>query len=239
MAVQRSTQATLATVISRVRLHASDPDRDRFGNVIENPRFSVGNIVDAINEQLVEMQAYANASHTGESLLSADVTYTPDAADGMDLPEASVPLDSPICHVEDLSDGRRRYSIRYVHPKEIEGYQTDFESDGQTLSPSVYTITAASTGSGQRIRIRPSPASHNIRIWYIAGAFVTDGDTDDIIPLSMRYTEFVALGAAVRLLGEDATDQIRWRFDRAEIAFQRSCDHMLDDDYVRSEYPIE
>jgi hypothetical protein len=226
-------------MIALVRQLAKDPETDPNGQTIETLRFSVGEVIDAINFQLKDMYLAAGMEHIGESLLAADLSYTPDAADGMDIPSVSVPLDAPIVLVEDITDARYRYRIRYVGPQEVENYQSDVRIDDRSLPPSVYSLSAAAAGRGQRLRVRPSPGSRSLRIWYLSGPFTLDNAAPgvDVVPYSVEWSEYVACGAAWRLLGDDSGPTLESRLARCAKQFEQRAARLADNDTIRMEYP--
>lgn len=231
----RRTGALVAAVITDVRTWVGDLATDPQGNTITALRFSTGDVVDAINLQLASMQMDAEIENGGEGVLRTDVTYT-ETDGGMNLP-SGVPADAGIVLIEAVQAGKP-IRLRPVGLSEIEGYSS---IDVSMSSPyaEVYAIVGATSGIGARILVRPS-GSHSLRVWYVAMPLEMVADASDtVVPLSARFREYLAVGAAVRLLEPtgDVTNTLQVRYDRCHDQFIRFCSRLRAHDSIRMEYP--
>lgn len=232
----RRTGELIAAVIEDVRKWANDRSTDPQGNVITALRFTTADVTDAINFQIADMASDAGIESIGENLAYTDFTYTEDSGDGMDLPSA-VPPDAPVFAIEKLG-GNIPERLRQVGPTEVEDFALGLD-DATTARADVWSISAAVTGYGQRLRIRPS-AGHSLRVWYVANPFqMIDDATNTAVPFTARFREYIAVGAAARLLepSGDISDQHQIRLQRCEAQFQRFCSRMRANDSIRMEFP--
>lgn len=245
--VDRRVAGAFADIIGDVRRWARDPAADPQGNAITALRFSNADIMDALNEQIADMASDAGIESVGENLALAQFAYAADSANdgGMDLPSA-IPADAAIVLVEQVVSTETPTRLRQVGPSEIEDYART--PDGLSLSSATgaysalaYTLRAAETGIGQRIRVRPA-GSYTLRVFYVANPFEIEAtnDTDDV-PFSARFREYIAVGAAARLLEPDGeiglNPSMGARLARCEEKFRRFCSRMRAHDSIRIEFP--
>lgn len=245
--VDRRVSAAFSDILSDVRKWVRDRATDPQGNAITALRFSSADIMDAINYQISDMAADAGIESVGENLLVEQFTYTEDSADdgGMNLP-AAIPADAGIVLVEQIPGAGSPIKLRQVGPSEIEDYsRTDLgiepSANAGSFAPLVFSLRAAETGIGQRIRVRPS-GSYTLRVLYVGMPFEieTTSDTDDV-PFSARFREYIAVGAAARLLEPDGeignNPSLVARLGRCEAQFKRFCSRMRAHDSIRIEFP--
>lgn len=192
MTTGRQTAETLTTIRTLVQRETGDEDGDRWASAA---------IDSAANMMLVQMANEAQIRHAGNALLSDDLSYT--GSDPNDLP-ADVDAEM-IYRVDDVTNTATSEQLEFVTMKEAQDYDAS-----RALGPGRhqrYTLLGASsavtTVPQSRIWLVPRPSSSKtLRIWYAATPFVM-GAAADLMPLSPRWTELVALGAAEKLLRRD------------------------------------
>jgi hypothetical protein len=245
--VARRDSAAFADIIADVRRWLRDRSSDPQGNAITATRFSTTDIMDAVNEQIMSMAEDAGIESIGENLLFHQFSYSEDAAadGGMDLPD-DIPTDAAIVLVEQIPGSGSPVQLRQVGPSEVEDYsRADLgispDISGGAFSPLVFTLRAAETGIGQRIRVRPTLAC-TLRVFYVGMPFEIEAtnDTDDV-PFSARFRGYIAVGAAARLLEPDGemsnNPGLIARLDRYEAQFKRFCSRLRANDSIRMEFP--
>lgn len=238
--VARRSNVAYAAILVDVRKWVNDRDEDPQGNAIGAVRYSSGDIFDVVNYQIADMQQDAGFEAVGENILSETITYTEDAYLGMDLP-SGIPSDAAIFLVETLRDTRRPTRLRMVGLTEIEDYSladAGVASDGPAIADA-YALVAARTGIGQRIITRPS-GGLSLRVWYVANPLeIASVNDSGLVPFSARFREYIAVGAAARLLEPtgDITDSLAARLVRCEAQFQRFCSRLRANDSIRMEFP--
>lgn len=216
MALSRQAAISLTNLRLLVRQMLGDVDTDT-----DNQTFSDTQIDRCINMQLVEMQNKLNGPQVGEALVSTTLAYT-DASTAL----PSVCNYESIYRVENYNDTTKPLEIQYVDPEEIERWSLSTSSISPDLVARTsfrYTILGATTVT-RSIAIRPIPAGAlTLRISYIAPPIIM-GDSADTLPLSPRWQELVARGAAERLLAIDNipsenNDKVLLRLWKDYIAF--------------------
>lgn len=201
MAAARKAVENLSALRARVLREVGDPDGDRWtaGNT------DYTSVDEAINNQLVEMGNHMANDFPGEALLRTSVTYDESSAP-VALP-SSIGADS-VYKVEDVSATNLPINIDYVSPLAVEDY-----NPGEVFG-SVYQFRYTLLGpsgtdvDAYRIQLYPkATGTVTLRISHIASPFTISAGSDDA-PLSPRWTELIALGAAMKLLRRDgeATD---------------------------------
>lgn len=198
MSISRQAAISLTNLRLRVRRIIGDVDLST-----DNQRFSDTDDIDpAINDMLVEMQNKLTGSQVDNALVLETLTY------GAGLASVALPSTvnyETIYRVEDYTDSTRPREIQYVPPEEIERWPQDSVSDLPSLvgkSAYKYSIVASTTTTIS-ISVRPKPAgAKTLRIGYIASPFIMGADADTL-PLSPRWQELVARGAAERLMAVD------------------------------------
>ncbi len=200
MVASRKSAETLSNLRSRVLREVGDPDGDRW-----NADGAYTDVDEAINNQLVEMGNQMAASFPGEALLRASFSYSEDSAP-VEMP-SSIGAES-IYKVEDVSSANLPINIEYISPLAVEDYDPGevfgsyYKFRYTLLGPSGTDVDA------YRIQLYPkATGSMTLRVSYIDAPFVISASGDEA-PMSPRWTETIALGAALKLLRRDgeATD---------------------------------
>jgi len=196
MAAERKGAETLTELRSRVLREVGDPDGDRW-----NADTLYTDVDEAINDQLVEMANQMVADFPGEALLRTTFSYA----------EANAPVELPaavgaeaVYKVEDVSSINLPINIEYVSPLAVEDFNPGevfgsyYKFRYTLLGPSGTDVDA------HRIQLFPKASgTMTLRVSYIESPFIISVTTDEA-PMSPRWTELIALGAALKLLRRDA-----------------------------------
>ena len=202
MTVSRKTAENLTALRSRVLREVGDPDGDRWtaGNT------DYTDVDESINNQLIEMATHMSGYFPGEALVRENLSYD-EASAPMALPSAVGA--SAIYKVEDVSAANLPINIGYVSPLAAEDFDPG-EVFGSYYKYRYTLFGPSGDDNHQTYRIQLFPkasGSMTLRISYIATPY-TIAAAGDTAPMSPRWTELTALGAALKLLRRDgeATD---------------------------------
>lgn len=210
MAAVRKTSETLNNIRYRVQRDTGDLDGERW---------SIENMDEAINNQLLEMGTEIALSYPGDALVTAELAYS-SSTDPVDLPDV-VGVEG-VYRVDDITTPATPVQLSYVSPLEL----NEFESAATFTDASKvkYTLFGSTTDAqSPRIQLLPKPANvTTLKIYYIATPYYM-GNASDTSPLSPRWVELVSLGAAIKLLrrDEEATSQQMMSYGRLWMQFQQ------------------
>lgn len=236
MTVQRSPAALLSEIRARVRRELGDPSTDPSGTAISIQllTWQDTDIDAAINDQLIEMGTIKRLQLPGDALLYADLTLTDDTnSPGIDLPAGvgSGAIYKVTDPTASNSSQNKPQKLALVSADEIENYGAP---DLSTVDYgfTYYALKASSTGA--QIIVRPLRVGHTIRVWYIAPP-VTVSDAADTVIFSEVWREFIALGAAYRLLSinDEAPSQLFIKYQYQASLFKTACNRAIDTQRVK------
>lgn len=235
MTVSRAAAETLSQLRLRVRRKLGDPSANANGIAIpEEMRRWTDNAVDeAINDHLVDMGNDLSIIDMGEALIWTNITYAESAdSDGYALP-VGIAGDG-IFKVEDRTD-EAPVKLDYVSALEIEDFVSTNDSTATVAAQRRYTLVAdPDSATAYRIIIRPSASGRTFRIHHVAAPLVLNASGDSIF-LSSRWREYIAVGAAIKLLAidDEVPQQLAAAFNALDSRYRSFCNRSKGPQRVR------
>lgn len=199
MSLTRGAAQTIAQILTLARAECADPKADADGNTLAITRWTDDEYQACINQHLLDMATRASLANATAGLTSVDQSYTAGSDTDTVALSASVGPEA-IFGVDDVTDSTNPRPLKYISPAEIE---TIYREAITYTEPVRYWSLVEDAAGAFFIKVRPRPVTAlTLRVRFYAPGVVASATTDAPL-LSARWQEFIALGAAVRLLSRD------------------------------------